>query len=245
MDANIVLLIPANNPTLKIIPILNSIIESLSNQIQIVMVNDHTDIEFMPVIEIVGALESTKVITSDKSKGKGNAIKFGIEYILQEYPKANHIVTADADGQHSTTDILNIINQVNSNSFVIGVRSFPAKVTPLKSYLGNQVSRTVLSLLARKKIVDSQSGLRGFSIEIAKQFLHIPDPGFAFETEALLWVLQNTKNMAQIPIQTIYFDKNQGTHFHPIKDTYKISKIAVAYLRRLIKNKGNATKTKK
>lgn len=96
--------------------------------------------------------------------GKGAALKTAFNYILVNFPTITGVVTLDADGQHTVSDALKIGEHVQTlNSLILGVRSFSFfdKNIPIKSRLGNLLTRFVWRILMGSKITDTQTGLRG------------------------------------------------------------------------------------
>ena len=70
--------------------------------------------------------KNIKVITHYKNYGKGRAIKFALNHVLNEYKDVKAIVTADCDGQHTPEDILKISKKTikNPNAYILGCRNF-------------------------------------------------------------------------------------------------------------------------
>ena len=72
---------------------------------------------------------------------------------------------------------------------------------------------------------DTQTGLRGFLVEDIEKMCNIDGERYEYEMRVLIeWARE--KNIIEIiPIETIYENNNEGTHFHPIRDSYKIYKV--------------------
>ncbi len=96
--------------------------------------------------------------------GKGRALKTDFNYIIDEYPENDGVITVDADGQHRLDDIIKIAEQLmpHSRKLILGCRSF-SKKNPLRSKLGNYITKVLFNFLINKKISDTQTGLRGIS----------------------------------------------------------------------------------
>ena len=60
------------------------------------------------------------------NRGKGAALKTGLEEITKHLPEMQGVVTADADGQHSPADILAVAKKMleHPDSLVLAVRDF-------------------------------------------------------------------------------------------------------------------------
>ncbi len=106
--------------------------------------------------------------------GKGAALKTGMHYLSNHFKDLSGVVHADADGQHLVIDILRVAEELRAHSaaLVLGSRDFP-KGVPLRSRLGNIITRYVIRLLLGLKIRDTQTGLRGIPVELFPQILKI------------------------------------------------------------------------
>ena len=103
MNLKTVILIPAYQPDKKLI----SLLDVLKTQYcHIVLVDDgSTGCEeiFAKAKERVGVL-----LVHEVNKGKGAAIKTGLNYVLNNLKDIAGVVTVDADGQHTPADIANV-----------------------------------------------------------------------------------------------------------------------------------------
>ncbi len=159
--------------------------------------------------------------------GKGAALKNGINLVLNYYPNSKCIITADCDGQHKVEDILNLADKFlsqndNSNiTLALGVREFSQEI-PLRSKVGNKITRCVFRMLFGKKLCDTQTGLRAFSLDFAKNILAIPYNGYEFEMSMLVEACNAGLEILQVPIKTIYINDNASSHFNPLLDSLSI-----------------------
>ena len=80
----------------------------------------------------------------------------------------------DADGQHLPEDMLKLLEaaQDESHKQVVGVRSVGHKM-PLRSRIGNELTRSVFHLISGVRVSDTQTGLRAFGTEMIPEFLVI------------------------------------------------------------------------
>ena len=67
----------------------------------------------------------------------------------------------DADGQHLPEDMIKLLEfaEMNHNTLVLGTRMVGSRM-PLKSRLGNLITRGVFHLVSGVKVSDTQTGLR-------------------------------------------------------------------------------------
>ena len=82
-----------------------------------------------------------------------------------------------------------------------------------------------------EKIVDTQTGLRGYSSEIFKWLLNVDGSRYEYEFNILLNLKEENITYTQIDIETIYEDKNEVSHFiRPIRDSILIYKPVCKFL---------------
>lgn len=72
---------------------------------------------------------------------------------------------------------------------------------------------------------DTQSGLRAFSSEMNREFCEVSGERYEYETEVLLYCVKQKIPIVEVPIETIYRDKENSTsHFRVIRDSFRIYK---------------------
>ena len=169
------------------------------------------------------------VIGYEKNQGKGHAIKYGYKYCLDNLKDYNYVVTADGDGQHRIDDIVRIYERVKrQNVSIIGVRKFDVKV-PIKSKLGNTLSKFNQSLVTARYMHDNQCGLRAFPYSILPDMIDIFGSRYEYEMNVLTYLQVKELPFECLRIQTIYENNNSGSHFRPIQDTLRINSSILLY----------------
>ncbi len=212
-----VALIPAYEPDDKLIPLVDNL---KKNNYQVVVVDDGSGKDYQHIFNKC----KTKVITYPENQGKGHALKEGLKYIKDTYD-AYYIVTMDSDGQHTIEDADKLINYLKKHprTLVLGSRK-RGKNTPLRSFLGNSITRFVYSLVTYRDIYDTQTGLRAFTESLVPYMLEVDGERFEYEMNVLLNATRNNVKIKELTIQTIYIDNNSGSHFNAFKDSFKIYK---------------------
>ena len=217
---NAVVLIPSYEPDDLLV---NTVNELLENDFPILLVNDGSGPEYDRVFNQVK--DRVKYLAFEKNKGKGAAMKYGYSKLLELYPEAKYVITADGDGQHALKDIIRVYDKLEeSNQIVLGVRSFGRDV-PFRSRFGNDFSKTTRSLLTKTYIQDDQCGLRGFPVRYLLSLLKIKGNRYDYEMNQIVYIQMMQVPMYTLPIETIYLDSNSRSHFSPFKDTFKIQTI--------------------
>lgn len=225
MYDKIVVLIPAYEPTLKMIDLLKKL---KKYNLDIVVVNDGSKEEYNDIFE--EAQKYSIVLKHKNNLGKGAALKTGLKYI-KKIQKDTLIITVDCDGQHSIKDILKIIDYSlkNPNELVLGKRLRNKKI-PIKSKFGNAITRFFYKTITGLDVYDTQTGLRAFSSNLIPFMLKISGNRFEYEMNVLLKCPSNNIKIKEIEIETIYIDNNSHSHFNPIKDSILIYKEIFKFL---------------
>lgn len=225
---NIAVLIPAYKPSGRLVQIIRELTDRHAGPV--IVVDDGSGHECAPVFHALCGLERVTVLENAVNLGKGAALKLGINYALVHFPGLSGVVTADADGQHAIDDILAVAAELASKpaALVMGSRTF-AEGTPLRSRVGNNVSRVVYRGLLGLKLRDTQTGLRGLPLELCKAALAIRSNRYEFETEMLSVASSLGLQISEVSIQTIYEDNNSSSHFDPFFDSLRIYFVVLRY----------------
>lgn len=215
-----VILIPSYEPDELLI---NTVRELKEADFPILIVNDGSGPEFERIFDAVK--NDVQYLSYEKNHGKGYAMKYGYARLLELFPDAKFVITADGDGQHSTKDIIAVHEEMEQyNELVFGVRNFGPDV-PAKSKAGNNFSKATRSLLTKTYIADDQCGLRGFPVRYIPELLKIKGNRYEYEMNEITLFQIKQYPMITIPIETIYLDSNSRSHFRPFRDTMKIQGI--------------------
>lgn len=227
-NPSIVFLFPSYRPTEIFCRLLEKF--RLDDQSPIVVVDDGSGPAYAPIFQCVRQIPGTTLLTNAINLGKGAALKHGMNHILVNYPDCAGVVTADADGQHSVTDILRVADELKKqpNRVVFGARQFSSNV-PLRSRFGNTVSRYVYRFLIGLRLADTQTGLRGVPKRLMELCLGIRANRYEFETEQLVVIKSAGMPVIEVPIETIYIDDNRESHFRPLLDSAQIYIVLLRY----------------
>lgn len=189
---------------------------------QIIVVDDGSGEEYWQLFEHIKDI--CVVLTHPVNRGKGAAIKTALHYIQKEMWDCKAIAIMDADGQHLTEDLTGLFacSETHPYTLVLGVRTV-GKEMPLKSRLGNQITRTVFQLVSGVKVSDTQTGLRAFGVELVQELLLVDGDRYEYEMNVLMDFVRKGIPIAEVPIHTIYQDrKNSGSHFRAFRDSVRI-----------------------
>jgi len=214
-----VALIPSYEPTEKLVKLIN---ELKKEKLDIIVVNDGSDKKYDKYFNQIK--NNCTYLKYDTNKGKGYALKTGFKYIKDNYKECG-VVTLDSDGQHTVKDTMKLVSMVDDmdKTILLGKRLRGNK-TPLRSKLGNSITRLVFRLSTGKDIYDTQTGLRAFKSDLIPFMLGVEGNRFEYEMNMLLDAKDNKIDLKEEVIETIYEDNNSGSHFDTIKDSYLIYK---------------------
>lgn len=229
MMAKMVALIPAYNPPRKLIRLVQELLQR--GVFRVVVVNDGSEESFRPIFDQLRGIAKVDYLEHPDNLGKGAALKTGLKYIYEKYPQSLGVVTADADGQHSASDIVKIAKVLikNPSSLVLGCRQISRDI-PWRSWFGNTLTQTIFFWLTNKRISDTQSGLRGLPMRFISRWQKLPGRGYEYEMNLLLAAAQANVNIIEEPIRTIYLAGNISSHFHPLLDSMRIYFVLLRYV---------------
>ncbi|MFN3325911.1 MAG: glycosyltransferase [Bryobacteraceae bacterium] len=219
---NCVLVIPAYQPAASLCRLVETLLSQRFREI--LVVNDGSDPACAAIFDRIASLEGVRVLTHAVNLGKGAALKTAFNAALVRHPEIAGVVTADADGQHHPEDIARVADRLESEPgvMVIGARQF-RKDVPLRSRVGNLVTRRVVHLLLGQRLGDTQTGLRGIPRDLLPALLSIPSTGYEYELDMLITAKHGGIRIVEEPIRTIYIDGNRSSHFNPVLDSLRIT----------------------
>ncbi len=216
---NCAVIIPSLNP----IPELPDFVQELLSMgvSEVIVVNDGSDYKYEYIFEALKQISHCTVLTHEVNRGKGRALKTAFSFFLEHFSYMNGVVTADADGQHSVEDICNLCNilSVKKEVLILGVRDFHENNVPKRSYIGNMLTSTIFHLLYGCKLNDTQTGLRGISTKELPEMIGLKGERYDYEINMLIKARTINLKLYTVPIKTLYFDNNSGSHYSTVKDS--------------------------
>lgn len=217
-------LIPAYKPDESLIETVKEIREQ-APEMDVVVIDDGGKEAFAEIFSKVRELGAT-VLVHEENRGKGAGLKTGFAYLLEKGEQEG-CVTADADGQHLTKDIIKVAQKVRENpdALVIGGRKFNRPGVPLRSKAGNYATRFTYNLLCGQCLGDTQTGLRGIPASRLADMLTVPGDRYEYEMGQLLMARQMDLPLVETEIETVYRDvENSTSHFNPLQDAMRVYK---------------------
>lgn len=223
----ICLIIPAYDPDAKLLVLIDAL--RAKGFGRIVVVNDGSGPQSQAVFAQLGA--PVQLLTHPVNRGKGAALKTAFAHVAQsqaqgaEAAACRYVITLDADGQHLPEDVLRMaraaLAQQEQTTVLLGARSMPPEA-PLRSRLGNALTRWVFGKLAGQRISDTQTGLRGFPIGLLAQLQQLPGERYEYEMHMLAHLVKQQVPLRELPIAAVYIEDNASSHFNPLTDSLRI-----------------------
>lgn len=216
-----IILIPSLEPDNKLLSYVNEL--KKQGITDIVIVDDGSGNDYQAIFHELD-MNGCIVLHHFENYGKGRALKTGFKYIQENYHSFACVVTADSDGQHSVEDVLRIseLSKKNPNELCLGIRDFTTPGIPAKSLLGNRFASFVFAALYGRRLADTQTGLRAFGMPLLEFMLTVKGDRFEYEIQMLIACVKADIAMQMLPIQVIYMNANEGTHFKPFRDSARI-----------------------
>lgn len=223
----IIIIIPAYEPDIRLLMLLEDLHK---NKIApVLLINDGSGDKYVEIFNRATDILKDQgiLLVHEVNRGKGRALKTAFQYVLDNFPNAVGVITADSDGQHTVEDIGKIRETLlrMPGHLVLGVRDFSMERIPWRSRFGNNLTQKVHTYLTGIHISDTQTGLRGIPKSFMEELLNVKGERFEFEMRMLL-VCAGRYTVTEVPIDTIYdSEKNHKTHFDPIMDSIRIYRI--------------------
>lgn len=165
---------------------------------EIIIINDGSTDTTPDIIKDLQQDPSVRVITFSKNRGKGAAVKAGIEAALGEI-----IILQDADLEYDPGEYKSLLKPIEKDQVdvVFGARFMKTKKNPsyLLHYLANKTLTLITNILYNSHLNDMETGYKVFRKTIFED-LHIEADGFGFEPELTAKLLKRGIKIYESPI---------------------------------------------
>lgn len=187
---------------------------------QIIVVNDgSTD----NTEEILGQFPFLKVLQYTPNRGKGNALRQGFRFALEQHYR--YAITIDSDGQHYAHDLPVFLDAVEQlpGSLIIGARNMDQAHIPGKSSFGNRFSNFWFWVETGIRLPDTQSGYRLYPLFPMRNMKFFTRK-YEFEIEVPVRIAWKNVPVISVPVSVYYPPADERiTHFRPFRDFTRIS----------------------
>ena len=227
--SKISVVLPSLDPDEKLHAVIDGLLEV--GFTHIILVNDGSKPENLHYfLDEAAAHPEITLLHHAVNRGKGAALKTAFNYFLVNRPDAYGVVTVDGDNQHHKLDTRACAEHLlETGRLTLGVRDFSQPDVPARSRFGNKTTSAVFKLFVGMTISDTQTGLRAISREDLKVLLGIEGDRFEYETNMLLALKGKNIPFDEVKIRTVYIEENKTSHFHPIRDSWRIYKLILVH----------------
>jgi membrane-associated phospholipid phosphatase/MFS family permease len=185
---------------------------------EIVLVDDGSTEALARAIDREAARAGARVLRLPGNAGKGTAVAAGAE-LLQGEGGCDAVVVVDCDGQHPPERIPAFVEAARFADVVIGDRHADRRAMPRVRRLTNAISSWMLSLVVRRRLPDSQCGMRLYRAEALSR-VPLPPGRYEAETAHLKSAVRAGLDFAWVPIPAIY--NGATSSFRPFSDSARV-----------------------
>lgn len=227
---DVTIVLPSLNPDEKFLGVVKGLVGAGFEDI--VIVNDGSDADHLTWFEQAAAMPGTHILTHPVNMGKGRALKDAFAFVNENRPDSRGVVTIDGDGQHLLGDIIACAEAMleQGDKVIMGCRDFNAPDIPARSRGGNKFTSNLFKFGCGIILSDTQTGLRAIPKQYLAPFCDIKGERFEYETNMLLQMKRLGIEFVEVSIATVYEGDNEGSHFRPIVDSYKIMKLIFMFM---------------
>ena len=198
--------------------IIKNYLESIKQDYELILVNDGSKDNTKEVIE---AIPGVKALSYEPNRGKGGAVKYGIENATGDY-----VLFMDADLSTDLEAIDKFIKLAPNYDMVIGSRHakdsvIKKKQPALRVFIG-WCCRKLVNMKFHFKYKDTQCGFKAMRTDIAKKIVSKQVVNnFAFDVEYLY--IASLNNLSIYEMGVIWAD-DRGSTVSPLKSSIKFFK---------------------
>ena len=129
-------IIPSYEPDRQLLDLCKSLYQA--GMMETVILDDGSGREYREIFNQIETAYGFAVLRHAVNMGKGRALKDAFNYVLEKYPEAAGVVTADSDGQHTPEDIKRCMCALEEypDRMILGCRQFCGEHVPWKSRFG-------------------------------------------------------------------------------------------------------------
>ena len=226
--SKISVILPSLDPDEKLLTTVNGLLAQGFDDI--ILINDGSKPENLHYFETAAENPCVHVLHHEVNRGKGAALKTAFTWFLANRPDRMGVITVDGDGQHHPEDTRACAEHLlQTGKLTLGVRDFSLPGIPARSRSGNKITSFVFKVFVGMIISDTQTGLRAIGRKDLEMLNTVAGDRFEYETNMLLALKEYGIEFDEIKIRTVYIEENKSSHFHPIRDSWRIYKLIFSH----------------
>ena len=221
--------LPSLDPDEKLTAVIDGLLEYGFQDI--ILVNDGSKEENLHYFtDAAKAHPEITLLTHQVNRGKGAALKTAFSWFLANRPQGLGVVTVDGDNQHHPEDTRACaLHMLETGRVTLGCRDFSLPDVPPRSRFGNRTTSLVFKLFCGITLSDTQTGLRAIPRSAVETFTQVYGDRFEYETNMLLAMKTAGIPFDEVKIRTVYIEENKSSHFHWLRDSWRIYKLILAH----------------
>ena len=217
------IIVPAYNEEKRITPTIHGILEKMlahTTDFEILIVNDGSTDQ---TAEVVKKQESqyVKLLSYEKNRGKGGAVKYGIEKAEGEY-----VIFTDADLPYPPEKIIDACRMMEQGADVIlgkRVQKENGGKYPWYRTLMSKTFGLIVKMITGLKEKDTQCGFKAFKNKPAKEiFKRVTLSGWGFDVEVIFLAEKLQYQIKRLEVEL--FHENEESKINIVSDTLKMLK---------------------
>lgn len=227
--SKISVVLPSLDPDEKLTAVIDGLLEYGFSDI--ILVNDGSKPENLHYFtDAAAAHPEIHLLHHEVNRGKGAALKNAFQYFLKNRPDALGVVTVDGDNQHHPADTRACCeHMLDTGRITLGCRDFTLDHVPARSRFGNHTTSLVFKVFCGITLSDTQTGLRAIPTAALLLLTEVAGDRFEYETNMLLAMKTNGLGFDEVKIRTVYIEENKSSHFHWLRDSWRIYKLILAH----------------
>ena len=162
------------------------------------------------IIELKKEIDQVNLIIREKKMGLDTAHKLAYQFAVEQ--KFNYLITMDADLSHDPNELINFIQNLEKNPFVIGSRYIRGGKCLMKGsrLLMSKLGNLVIKFFSRIDCNEFTTSYRGFNINELKGFHlnNVKESGYSFFMGTVFEINNRKFNIKEIPIT--FADREKG-----------------------------------
>jgi glycosyltransferase involved in cell wall biosynthesis len=192
-------------------------VEELSRLVgRVVLVDDGSPAETARSLDALAAETGAELVRLPRNAGKGTAVAAGIRHLGGT---ADAVLVFDNDGQHPPAALPRFFAAAERAELVVGDRFGDLSAMPRLRRIGNRLAGVLLSVLTRRRVRDTQCGMRLLRGRALRD-VPFPEGGYEAETVHLKRCLRAGLAVEWVPIPTVY--AGEPSSFRSMRDTLRV-----------------------
>jgi glycosyltransferase involved in cell wall biosynthesis len=186
---------------------------------RVLVVDDGSAAPFGRLLERRAAAAGAELLRLGSNRGKGSAIRAGLNRLRGQPSAPAGVLVLDADGQHPPDAIPRLLAASARADLVVGDRLPERAAMPWERRMANLTASGLLAAATRRRVRDSQCGMR---LLARRALWEVPFPTGRYEAESLHLkrCLRAGVAVAWVPVPALY--DGQASSYRTVVDSLRV-----------------------